>query len=212
MKPFCMSTTTSAVFAGSRSSKMCSRPRRAITRSMTDCEMDTLCMASPPGRMPDYAAGRAAGQRRRGVYSHRELSKIKQMHPTFGQIAARQAAWKPSKKVVSGRCQNAKKRPGEAWISHEIRRVFRRRPEPLAGRAALPGVCRSRAHRRPLSARHLARAAGPARGRDLVLQRLSRHGPAPQGDRRHGRDRDAHGHRRRRHPQHRRHQPSAGRA
>ena len=53
---------------------------------------------------------------------------------------------------------------------------------------------------------------GPPRGRDLVLQRLSRHGPAPQGDRRHGRDRDPHGHRRRRHPQHRRHQPSAGRA
>ena len=59
---------------------------------------------------------------------------------------------------------------------------------------------------------HLACAAGPARGRDLVLQRLSRHGPAPEGDRRHGRDRDPHGHRRRRHPQHRRHQSSAGRA
>jgi 5-aminolevulinate synthase len=51
-----------------------------------------------------------------------------------------------------------------------------------------------------------------ARRRDLVLQRLSRHGPAPEGDRRHGRDRDPHRRRRRRHPQHRRHQSSAGRA
>ena len=37
-------------------------------------------------------------------------------------------------------------------------------------------------------------------------------GQHPEGDRRHGRDRDPDGHRRRRHPQHRRHQPSAGRA
>jgi hypothetical protein len=34
---------------------------------------------------------------------------------------------------------------------------------------------------------------------DLVLQRLSRHGPAPQGGRRHGRDRHPRRHRRRRH-------------
>jgi 7-keto-8-aminopelargonate synthetase-like enzyme len=38
-----------------------------------------------------------------------------------------------------------------------------------------------------------------------VLERLSRHGPAPQGDRRHGRDRDPDRRRRRRHPQHFRH-------
>jgi len=31
-----------------------------------------------------------------------------------------------------------------------------------------------------------------------VFQRLSRHGPAPEGDRRHGRDRNPHGHWRRR--------------
>ena len=170
-------------------------------------------MATPPGRTAGLCGGgTGAGQRRCGAYSHRELSKIKQMHPTFEQIAARQAAWKPSKKVVSGRSQNAEKAAGRGLDFHEIRRVFRRRPQPLAGRAALPGLRRSRAHRRPLPARHLACAAGPARGRDLVLQRLSRHGPAPEGDRRHGRDRDADGHRRRRHPQHRRHQPSAGRA
>ena len=55
--------------------------------------------------------------------------------------------------------------------------------------------------------------AGRAEGRrDLVLERLSRHGPASQGDRRHDRDRVAHGHRRRRHAQYRRQQSSAGRA
>ena len=37
---------------------MCSRPRRAITRSMTDCEMDSLCMGTPPGLTADYAGGR----------------------------------------------------------------------------------------------------------------------------------------------------------
>jgi hypothetical protein len=41
-----------------------------------------------------------------------------------------------------------------------------------------------------------------APGRDLVLERLPWHGPAPEGDRRHGRDRDPHGRRRRWHPQH----------
>ena len=53
---------------------------------------------------------------------------------------------------------------------------------------------------------------GPAQRRDLVLQRLSRHGPAPEGGRRHGRDRNARRHRRGRHPQHRRHPSSAGAA
>ena len=56
----------------------------------------------------------------------------------------------------------------------------------------------------------LAFARRPARRHRVVLQRLSRHGPAPEGDRRHGRDRDPDGHRRRRNPQHRRHQSSAG--
>ena len=59
-------------------------------------------------------------------------------------------------------------------------------------------------------ARPVALAGRPPRRHRVVLQRLSRHGPAPQGDRRHGRDRDPDGHRRRRNPQHRRHQPSAG--
>ena len=53
---------------------------------------------------------------------------------------------------------------------------------------------------------------GPTECRHLVLERLSRHGPASEGDRRHGGDRDPHGHRRRRHPQYRRQQSSAGRA
>src|SRR3954470_1004765 len=57
MKPFCISTTTRAVLAGTKSSKMCSRPRRATTRSTIDCETDTLCMASPPGRTADHASG-----------------------------------------------------------------------------------------------------------------------------------------------------------
>ena len=103
-------------------------------------------------------------------------------------------------------------RGGREVIRHGLQGFFRVCPGQIAGRAPLPGLCRSRAHRRPLSARPLAFPARPARRRDLVLQRLSRHGPAPQGDRRHGRGRRPHGHRRRRHPQHRRHQPSAGRA
>ncbi|MEH2527091.1 7-keto-8-aminopelargonate synthetase-like enzyme [Bradyrhizobium sp. AZCC 2176] len=51
-------------------------------------------------------------------------------------------------------------------------------------------------HRRALSPRHLALACAPAQRRDLVLQRLPRDGAAPEGDRRHGRNRDPHGHRR----------------
>ena len=54
-------------------------------------------------------------------------------------------------------------------------------------------------------ARNLAFPGRPAPGRDLVLERLPRHGPAPEGDRRHGRNRDPHGRWRRRHPQHFRH-------
>ena len=118
--------------------------------------------------------------------------------------APRQTPWKPSKKgPVVGR---------ERKRSHGLQRIFRVRPGSIAGRTPLPRVCRPRTHRRPLSARPLAFPARPARGGDLVLQRLSRHGPAPQGDRRHGRCRRPHGHRRRRHPQYRRHQSSAGRA
>jgi hypothetical protein len=63
-------------------------------------------MASPPSEI-DYAAGAYPGQRRCEVYSHRTFRKIKQKLLNFLQIAARQAAWKPSKKVVSGRGQNA---------------------------------------------------------------------------------------------------------
>ena len=51
-------------------------------------------------------------------------------------------------------------------------------------RAALSRLRRPRADRRALSARHLARDGEAARDRRLVLQRLSRHGPAPEGGRR----------------------------
>ena len=86
-----------------------SRPRRATTRSVTDCGMENLCMANPS--LPDAGLCRgpqASGQRRRDHYSLQDLSKIKEMHPTLEQIAARQAAWKPSKKEVSGRLPNVK--------------------------------------------------------------------------------------------------------
>ena len=59
---------------------------------------------------------------------------------------------------------------------------------------------------------YLALAGRPPRRRDLVLQRLPRHGAAPEGGGRDDRDRRAARHRRGRHPQHRRHQSSAGRA
>ena len=85
---------------------------------------------------------------------------------------------------------------------------FTGRSRPAQGRAALSRVCRSGAPGRPLSARHLAFPQRSPRRDRVVLQRLSGHGPAPQGDRRHGGDRDPDGHRRRRHPQHRRHQSS----
>src|SRR5215469_17491382 len=45
MKPFCRSTTTSAVRAGSRSSKGWSRPRRVSARSTAQDGISTLCMA-----------------------------------------------------------------------------------------------------------------------------------------------------------------------
>src|SRR5690348_16203403 len=45
MKPFCMSTTISAVPAGSISSNTCSLPRSATTRSMTLWGMASLCIA-----------------------------------------------------------------------------------------------------------------------------------------------------------------------
>ena len=47
----------------------------------------------------------------------------------------------------------------------------------------------------------LALAPGNSGRGDLVLERLSRDGAAPEGDRRHGRDGDQDGHRCRRHPQ-----------
>jgi hypothetical protein len=80
-----------------------------------------------------------------------------------------------------------------------------------ARRTALPRVCRSRAHGRAFPTRNIAFAGRPASGRDLVLERLSRHGPALEGDRRHGRNRHPHGRRRGGHSQHFRYQPSAGR-
>ena len=95
---------------------------------------------------------------------------------------------------------------------YRLSRLFRRCARPAAWRAPLPRLCRPRTHRRALPACGVALARRAEERRDLVLQRLSRHGPASQGDRRHGRDRDADGHRRRRHPQHRRQQSSAGRA
>ena len=54
-------------------------------------------------------------------------------------------------------------------------------------RAALPGVRGPRADRRPFSPRRLAFPAGTEGSRHLVLQRLSRHGAAPEGRRRDGR-------------------------
>ena len=82
----------------------------------------------------------------------------------------------------------------------------------LQRRAALPGLRRPRADRRPLSPRRVALPAGTEGSRHLVLQRLSRHGAAPESRRGHGRNGDPAGDRRRRHAQHLRHQPSAGRA
>ena len=89
---------------------------------------------------------------------------------------------------------------------------FAGRSRPAQGRAALSGFCRPGTAGRTLSARHLAFPQRPPRRDRVVLQRLSGHGPAPQGDRGDGGDRDPDGHRRRRHPQHRRHQSSPGRA
>ena len=102
-------------------------------------------------------------------------------------------------------------RPGRREF-HGLPCLFYRCACPAAGRAALSGVCRPRADRRPFPACGLAFAGRAEECRDLVLERLSRHGPASESDRRHGRDRDPDGHRRRRHPQHRRQQSSAGRA
>ena len=97
-------------------------------------------------------------------------------------------------------------------LPRELPRLFRRRARPAAFGAALSRVRRPGTHRRALSARHLAFAGGAEERRDLVLERLPRHGPASESHRRHGGDRDPDGHRRRRHPQHRRQQSSAGRA
>ena len=66
-----------------------------------------------------------------------------------------------------------------------------------------------RAVSRARSSRHRRQCA---RDHHLVLQRLSRHGPAPQGDRGHAGDGRQARRRRRRHAQHLRHQPAAGRA
>ena len=92
----------------------------------------------------------------------------------------------------------------------ELRRLLCRRDSAVAGRAALPGFRRPRADRRPLSRGHLALPAGTEGRRHLVLQRLSRHGAAPQGRRGDGRCGEQIGDRRRRHAQHFRHQPPVG--
>src|SRR5947208_12682358 len=55
----------------------------------------------------------------------------------------------------------------------------------MARRGALPRVCRSRAALRPLPAR--LRPSHRRRGDGVVLERLSRHGPAPGGARGDGR-------------------------
>ena len=85
--------------------------------------------------------------------------------------------------------------------------LFRGGSVPPQGRAALSHFCAYRAlcgdfPRGALAAPRRARA-----GRhDLVLQRLSRHGPASRGHRRHGRDRAQGGRGRRRNAQHLRHE------
>ena len=73
----------------------------------------------------------------------------------------------------------------------------------FATSSASPAVSRGRASSR--------RRERP-RDHHLVLQRLSRHGPAPEGDRRHAGHGRAAGRRRRRHAQYFGHQPAAGRA
>src|SRR4030088_2244878 len=48
MKPFCRSTTISAVLRGSISSKTCNFPRRSRTRSIAHCGIVRSCMVSTP--------------------------------------------------------------------------------------------------------------------------------------------------------------------
>lgn len=78
----------------------------------------------------------------------------------------------------------------------------------IAQRAALSRVRRSRANLGTLPVRTLAFARWTARGRGMVLERLSRHGTALRRDRRHDRSGREIRHRRRRHTQHFRHAPS----
>src|SRR6185503_20353121 len=63
--------------------------------------------------------------------------------------------------------------------AYGLRSFLRRAHRGAQGRGPLPGLRRFGAHRRPLPARALAWAQGRARGDGLVLERLSRHGPAP---------------------------------
>src|SRR5438067_9983435 len=65
---------------------------------------------------------------------------------------------------------------------HRLPRLFHRRAGTAADRAAVPRLRRSGAHCRTLSARGVAFAAGTEKRRHLVLQRLSRHGPASESD------------------------------
>src|SRR6185503_20414084 len=59
-KPFCISTTMSAAFAGSSESNTCSRPRLRTTSSMTDWGIVILCMSASgvPANLPRDDAAR----------------------------------------------------------------------------------------------------------------------------------------------------------
>ena len=79
-------------------------------------------------------------------------------HIGIPTISPRQRAWNSSK--------NSPTWGGESRKSHGLQRLFCVRSGQIAGRAPLPGFCRSRAHRRPLSARHWHSPDGP---RDVVI-------------------------------------------
>src|SRR3569832_958981 len=93
-------------------------------------------------------------------------------------LPPRQTPWKASKKGHRER--------GGKVEAHELQRFFRVSAQYPPSGTPLPGLCRPRAHRRPVPARDLALAARPPRRRHLVLERLPRYGAAPEGARRHG--------------------------